>query len=135
MPSVTTKIKRNLYRLFAFTITLVFATFSVGCTQRVLVHLHPDSLEKERILFVTLTSNKELKVREPRFVDGFLLGKVPKYGSLSGPHEESRIPLSQIKSIKVERFSAKKSIFALSVVALTFGALYLYASQYKDGFN
>ena len=90
----------------------------VGCTTLVSVPTAHSSLEDEKVLYVELSSGKEIKVKEPRFEDDVLAGITPKYGSLSGPYEEIRIPLDRIALIRVERFSSKKTIIALSVIAV-----------------
>ena len=115
-------------RSFVFSIILVFMAHLLACNKRVPVPIDPPTLKRERLLHIKLTSGTEVKVKEPTFEDGFLLGKTPLYDTRPGPDKEIKIPIDEIESIKVERPSLKKTTIALSAVALTFGIFYYFVS-------
>ena len=126
------KIIKNVRVIF------LIATFSanmISCTKRVLVPMDHDFLEKESLLYVKLSSGKEVKVKEPRLVDGALIGLTPVYETRPGPSKEIKISLDEIESINVERFSSQKTIITFTAIASGFVLFYLYTSQYKNGFN
>ena len=124
-----TKTRRVIYRSLVFAIIVVFMAHIVGCTTLVSVPTAHASLEDEKVLYVELSSGKKIKVKEPRFEDDVLAGITPKYGNLSGPYEEIRIPLHQIALIRVERFSSKKTILTLAGLTFAVGTFFYFISQ------
>lgn len=125
------KILKKLLVIFQIT---SFVT-NISCSKRVLVPMDHNSLEKESLLHVKLTSGKQVKVKEPRFKEGVLTGLTPIYKTRPGPYKEIRIFLDEIESIKVERFSSQKTILTLGAIALVLGTFSLYLSQWEGGFN
>jgi len=107
----------------------------VACSKTVSVPIDPPKLEQERLLHVKLISGKEVKVKEPRFEGGFLLGKTPIYDTRPGTDKEINIPMDEIESIRVERFSSQRTIMVSTIIVATFGVFYYFVSQYEDGFN
>ena len=99
---------------------------TISCTKRVLVPMDRNFLEKESLLRVKLISGKEVKVKEPRFKDGVLIGLTPVYETRPGPDKEIKISLNQIESITVERHSWKKTIITFTSIASAFGVFYYY---------
>ena len=118
-----------LFMIFVFVVNIV------ACTKRVSVPIVPPELEKERLLHVKLISGKEIKVKEPRFEGGFLLGKTPIYDTRPDPDKEVKISLDNIESIRVERFSSQRTIMVSTIIVVTFGLFYYFVSQFEDGFN
>lgn len=97
--------------------------------------MNPESLQKERLLHVKLVSGKEINVREPKFTKTFLLGKIPLYDSRPGPYKEIKVPLNEIDSIRVERFSPPKTLLVVAIIVTTLGLFQAFASSWGSGFN
>ena len=120
---------KKLKRFTVLFLIIAFSLNTIGCTKRVLVPMDRNSLEKESILFVKLTSGKEVKVKEPRFENGFLLGKTPLYETRPGPYKSIKINVKEIDLIRVERFNRRKTIVSSTVTALILGTLVYFISQ------
>ena len=127
--------QKVIYRFFVFFIIFIFISHIIACTKRVSVPMDPNKLERERLLHVKLISGKEVKVKKPKFENGFLLGKTPLYDTRPGPEKDVKIPVNQIESITVERYSRQKTIITIAFITLTFGMFYIFFAQFEDGFN
>ncbi len=126
---------KKLMRLSVLFLIIAFSLNTIGCTKRVLVPMDRNSLEKESILYVKLSSGKEVKVKGPRFEDGFLLGKTPLYDARPGPYKEIKINMKEIASIRVERPDQRKTIIALTTIAWILGMFMYLLSQFDGGWN
>lgn len=124
----------RLKELSVIFLIITFAVNTLSCTKRVLVPMDRNFLEKESLLHVKLTSGKEVKVKEPRFEDGMLLGLTPVYETRPGPERAIKISLDQIESINVERHSWKKTIITFTALASAFGVFYYYILR-LGGYN
>ena len=130
------KVMKGIFKKLLVTFLIIcLGIYIISCTKRVFVPINRNFLEKESFLHVKLISGKEVKVKEPRFEDGMLLGLTPVYETRPGPDKEIKISLNQIESITVERHSWKKTIITFTAIASAFVVFYLYTSQYKNGFN
>ena len=129
------KVQRVIYRYFVFTIIIIIQTHIIACTNLVTIRMDSPRLESDRLLHVELTSGQEIKVKDHRIEDGFLLGKTPKYHSLSGPYVAIKISLDQIKLVRVERFSSKKTVITIAVITFAVGMFFYYVSQLDLGLN
>ncbi len=128
-------IYRTHSRYFAFFLLVCFYFFLFACSKRILAPMNPESLQKERLLHVKLVSGKEINVREPKFTKTFLLGKIPLYDSRPGPYKEIKVPLNEIDSIRVERFSPPKTLLVVAIIVTTLGLFQAFASSWGSGFN
>ena len=120
---------KKLKRLSVIFLIIAFSLNTIGCTKRVLVPMDRNSLEKESILYVKLTSGKEVKVKGPRFEDGFLSGKTPVYETRPGPDKEIKINVKKIDSIRVERFNRRKTIVSLTAMVVILGIFFYFISH------
>ena len=130
-----TKILSFFDKCLVWFILIVFNVHIIGCTTLAPVSIEPESLEKEKVLHIELTSGEKIRLKDSKLENGFLVGLTPKYDTLSGPYEEIRISLDRIKLIQIERFSSKKTIITLTVVTIGIGVFLYYVTQFDLGLN
>lgn len=116
-------------KVFIFVLLSVLLTNIIACTKRISIPVQSPLIEKERLLHVELSSGKKVKVKEPRFKEGFLFGKTPIYETRPGPEKEIKISLEEIKSIEVERYDGTKTLISLTVIPLAVGAFFYILIQ------
>lgn len=119
MPTIT-----NLRRIARLLIGTIF-WMTLSCTKPLPINIDDSQLTMQKVLHVKLKSGENYILREPRIVDQHLFGKI-WIDELRTQEKEIKISLSDIQSIRSERYSLAQTIIVGTIcVILSAGLLFL----------